>query len=97
MSPQGWVHDVSLGVHPPCRRGSVSTKPKESHIGMPCNPERLRDEQARPSYDRFRYLHATFVIFGAIVSSIVRLTIPARSINLLRESAGVLLTAQSRD
>jgi len=90
MSPHGRVHGASQRAGTPCRRGSDGAKPKESHIGMPCNPEHNRDEQARPSYDRFRYLHATFVIFGAIVSSIIRLTIPARSINLSRESAGVL-------
>jgi hypothetical protein len=33
---------VSLGVHPPCRRGSVGARPKESLIDMPCNSEELR-------------------------------------------------------
>ena len=40
-SPHGWVHDVSLGVHPPCRRDSDDTQLKES-LRTSIHPRNIR-------------------------------------------------------
>ena len=37
-SPHGWVHDVSMGVHPPCPRGSCGIDLKESQPPNPIKP-----------------------------------------------------------